>query len=212
VSYSSEWILGAPVLVVALLCAPPLALIAFGVLLLGVLAALVALAGAIAATPYLLFRTVRRRRAHPLREEFTMNGSTSPSQTSTEHLVDALARRLRHLDLIGWAQITARAEELGLSFQDLRLLLALAVKDGPCTVSDLAHRSGLSLDAAYPTVHDMHGRGYLTEDRRRYSLSESGRELVATIEAAHREGVQAYVDGLDPDERERLAEAIRIAG
>ena len=60
-SYSPEWILGAPVVLVALLCAPPLALIVFAVLLLAALAALVALAGAIVATPYLLFRSVRRR-------------------------------------------------------------------------------------------------------------------------------------------------------
>ena len=59
-SYIPEWILGASVVLVALLCAPPLALIAIGVLLLVVLAALVALAVAIAATPYLRFRIVRR--------------------------------------------------------------------------------------------------------------------------------------------------------
>jgi hypothetical protein len=60
-SYSPEWILGACVVLVAILCAPPLALLAFGVLLLAVLAALLALAGAIVATPYLLFRAVRHR-------------------------------------------------------------------------------------------------------------------------------------------------------
>lgn len=60
-SYSPEWILGAWVALVAFLCAPPLALIAFGVLVLAVLAALLALAGAIAASPYLLFRSVYRR-------------------------------------------------------------------------------------------------------------------------------------------------------
>jgi hypothetical protein len=60
-SYRPEWILGASVVLVALLCVPPLALLVFGVLLLAALAALLALAGAIAATPYLLFRSVRFR-------------------------------------------------------------------------------------------------------------------------------------------------------
>jgi hypothetical protein len=60
-SYALEWIPGACVVLVALLCAPPLVLIALGVLVLAALAALLALAGAIAATPYLLFRAVRRR-------------------------------------------------------------------------------------------------------------------------------------------------------
>jgi DNA-binding MarR family transcriptional regulator len=211
-SYTPEWILAAPVVLLALLCAPPLALIGFGVLLLAVLAALVALAGAIAATPYLLVRTVRRRWAPvPYLRSSQMSASISRGQTSTDPLVEALTTRLRRIDLIAWAKITARAEELGLSFEDLRLLLALAVKDGPCSVSDLARISGLSLEAAYPAVHQLRGRGYLREERRRYLLTEDGRELIATLDAAHREGIQAYVDGLDPRERQRLDEAVRIS-
>jgi membrane protein implicated in regulation of membrane protease activity len=49
------------VTLIALLWVPQLALIAFGVLLLAALAALLTLAAAIAATPYLLFRSVRFR-------------------------------------------------------------------------------------------------------------------------------------------------------
>lgn len=60
-SYSPEWTLATFVALVAFLCAPPLALIAFGVVVLAVLAALLALAGALAATPYLVLRSVRRR-------------------------------------------------------------------------------------------------------------------------------------------------------
>jgi DNA-binding MarR family transcriptional regulator len=136
--------------------------------------------------------------------------SASRSPTSTEPLVEALTKRLRYVDLVGWTQITARAEQHGLSFEDLRLLLALATRNGPSSVSELAGSSGLSLDAAYPAIHRLHGRGYVREQRRQYSLSEDGRELVATLDAAHREGVQAYVDGLDALERQRLDEAIRM--
>jgi DNA-binding MarR family transcriptional regulator len=50
----------------------------------------------------------------------------------------------------------------------------------------------------------------LREERRRYSLSEDGRELVAILDAAHREGIQAYVDQLDPGERQPLEEAFGI--
>ncbi len=124
-------------------------------------------------------------------------------------LVDALTMRLRRADVVGWAQITARAEELGLSFEDLRLLLALTTTNGPSSVSDLARISGLSLHGAYPAVHDLRARGYLREQRRRYSFTDEGRELVATLDAAHREGVQAYVAGLDAGERDRLDEALR---
>jgi DNA-binding MarR family transcriptional regulator len=126
--------------------------------------------------------------------------------TSTDPLVEALATRLRLMDLVGW-------QESELSFEDLRLLLALAVKmgDGPAAVSELADLAGFSLDVAYPAMHRLRGRGYLREERRQYSLSQQGQELVARLDAAHREGIQAYVDQLSPDESRRLEAAFGIA-
>jgi DNA-binding MarR family transcriptional regulator len=136
-----------------------------------------------------------------------MTGPTTP----TDPLVEAIATRLHRVDLVSWQRIAAWAEKLELSFADLRLLLALKLEDGPTDVSHLADLGGLSLDAAYPAIHSLRGRGYLREERRQYSLSEQGQELVAALDAAHRDGVQAYVDHLDPDERRRLDEAFGTA-
>src|SRR5918998_5788652 len=93
---------------------------------------------------------------------------------SIEPLVDALATRLRCVDLVSWAGITMRAEELALSFEDLRLLLALSTRSGSSSVSELARIGGLSLDAAYPAVSRLRSRNYLHEERRRFSLREEG--------------------------------------
>jgi DNA-binding MarR family transcriptional regulator len=133
--------------------------------------------------------------------------------TSTDPLVEVLATRLRVIDLVAWQGIAAWAEESELSFEDLRLLLALALKldEGPATVSDLAELAGFSLEVAYPTIHRLRGRGYLREEQRRYSLSPEGQELAAALDAAHREGIEAYVAQLDPDERPRLEAAFGIA-
>ena len=138
-----------------------------------------------------------------------MNASTG-HPSSTDSLVEALTARLQYVDLIAWEQITMRAESFHLSFEDLRLLLALTTRHGPSSVGDLARISGLPLDVAYPAVHHLRGRGYLIEERRRYSLTDEGRELIANLETAHREGVQAYVDGLDDRERKLLDDAIRM--
>jgi DNA-binding MarR family transcriptional regulator len=133
------------------------------------------------------------------------------SPASTDPLVEVLATRLAMVDLTAWARITARAEELGLSFEDLRLLLALKIRNGgPSTVGDLAGISGFSLDAAYPAVHHLRSRGYVREERRRYSLTADGRELVALLDAAHREGIQEYVDGLAASERKWLEDVVRM--
>jgi DNA-binding MarR family transcriptional regulator len=125
---------------------------------------------------------------------------------STDPLVEALATRMRQLDLIGWRRIATWAEESGLSFEDLRLLLALALKieDGPVAVSELAELAGFSLEVAYPATHRLQRRGYLREEHRQFALTEQGQELVAKLDVAHREGIQAYVDQLDPDERQLL--------
>jgi DNA-binding MarR family transcriptional regulator len=129
--------------------------------------------------------------------------------TSTDPLVEALATRLRLMDLVGWQRIATWAKQSELSFEDLRLLLALAVKrdDGPAAISELADLAGFSLDVAFPAIHRLRGRGYLREERRQYSLSEQGQELVAMLDAAHREGIRAYVDTLDREERGRLLNA-----
>jgi len=135
------------------------------------------------------------------------------STTSTDPLVEVLAARLRVLDLVGWQRIATWAEQSELSFRDLRLLLALALKtdDGPAAISELGELAGFSLDVAYPATRSLRRRGYLREERRHYSLSKKGQELVATLDAAHREGIQAYVDQLSPDDSRRLDAAFGIA-
>jgi hypothetical protein len=96
---------------------------------------------------------------------------------SNDSLVDTISTRLRRMDLLGWQRISAWAEESELSFEDLRLLLALALKidDGPAAISELAELAGFPLDVAYPAIHRLRGRGYLREEHRRYLLTEQGK-------------------------------------
>jgi DNA-binding MarR family transcriptional regulator len=136
--------------------------------------------------------------------------NTKPTPPS-DPLVQALEARTRRTDLVAWGKIAAWAEKFDLSFADLRLLLAVRMHDGPTGVSELADQAGFSLDTAYPTIHSLRDRGYLHEDRRHYSFSERGRELAAILDGAHAEGIQAYVDSLDRDERRQLEEALGIA-
>jgi DNA-binding MarR family transcriptional regulator len=135
------------------------------------------------------------------------------TMTPTDPLVEALATRLRLIDLVGWRRIATVAEQSELSLEDLRLLFALALKmdNGPVAVSELGDLAGFSPGVAYPAIHRLRGRGYLREEHRQYSLSQQGRELVATLDAAHREGIQAYVNQLNPDERRQLDAAFGTA-
>jgi DNA-binding MarR family transcriptional regulator len=139
-------------------------------------------------------------------------GGLMATQTmSADPLVDAIATRLRRMDLVGWQRIASWAEEHDLSFECLRLLLALTIEDGPTGARELAELAGLSLHAAYPAIHSLRRSGYLREERRRYALTARGHDLAAALDEAHREGIHAYVDHLDPDERRRIDEAFGIA-
>ena len=126
--------------------------------------------------------------------------------------MEAFAIRLHRVDQVGWQRIAAWAETLELSFNDLRLLPAMKLEGGATGVRDLADSAGLSLEAAYPAIHSLRGRGYLcAQGKGQYSFSEQGQELVANLDTAHRRGVRAYVDHVDPDEHRRLDEPFGIA-
>lgn len=133
----------------------------------------------------------------------------STDATSIDLLVEALATRLRVIDLVVWRRIATWAEESELSFEHLRLLLALATKADTeaMTISELGPLAGLGLEVAYPATHTLHGRGYLLEESRHYSLTERGHELLAGLSAAHRQGIEAYVETIDGEERGRLLNA-----
>ena len=88
--YGFEWTPGIVLLgsVLILPLAPPFAMIGLVVVALAAVAALVALAGAVLATPYLLVRTVRRRLAE---RDLSTDGPV-PMATAIAHAAPATNR------------------------------------------------------------------------------------------------------------------------
>ena len=62
------------------------------------------------------------------------------------------------------------------------VLLALAGTDHPIDALEIAARSRLSLDAVYPAVNRLTGRGYTLEEHRLHGLTDCGRRLVAEFD------------------------------
>jgi hypothetical protein len=85
-SYGLDWIPGTAVLggVLLLLIVPPFALIAVALLAVVAVAALIALTGAILASPYLIVRTVRRRLAERHDEAEAAAEVPAPSRLQPE--------------------------------------------------------------------------------------------------------------------------------
>ena len=86
-NYGIEWMPGLVLLgrVLALLIVPPFALIGLVVVALAAVAALVALAGAVLATPYLLVRSLRRR----LAERHESTEGSAPITAAIAHAAGA---------------------------------------------------------------------------------------------------------------------------
>ncbi len=105
-------------------------------------------------------------------------------------------------------------ERLGLSLSQIKTLHLMADAE-PSTLGAMADDLGLSLPAVSRAVDGLHKRGLVKRvedsvDRRakRISLTAKGRRTFEGLLALRVAGLRAFVDGLDQDEREALAQGI----
>jgi DNA-binding MarR family transcriptional regulator len=111
------------------------------------------------------------------------------------------------------SRLIGEYERLGLSFTQLK---ALTHADrGEPTVKELAEQLGLSLPGCSRAVDLLVRRGLMDRredptDRRakRVSVTDAGHELVRALDDARRSAIEAFVEGIDPLQRERLLAAL----
>jgi MarR family 2-MHQ and catechol resistance regulon transcriptional repressor len=127
-------------------------------------------------------------------------------------LADSLASFYGHA-MRPSSRLIGEFERLDLSFTQFKALTAAA--DGEPTVKALAERLGLSLPGASRAVDQLARRGLLdrredVDDRRckRLSITDAGRELVHRLDDARRDALEAFAQGIDPAQRERLLAAL----
>ena len=140
-----------------------------------------------------------------------MAPSRESAPSSPDRLTQEFDARLREVDLLVCARIMeswAQASEF--SLEETRLLLVLAAISGPSTAGQLAARSGISIDNVYPALGRLKQHGDVREDQRSYALTDVGEASVASLDAARREGIEAFVSDLDDDARRRLESALGL--
>jgi DNA-binding MarR family transcriptional regulator len=104
-------------------------------------------------------------------------------------------------------------ERIDLSFTQFK---ALAHADhGEPTVKELAEQLGLSLPGCSRAVDHLVRRGLLdrredTADRRmkRVSVTPAGRDALRALDDARRSALEAFAQGIEPAQRERLLTAL----
>ena len=124
-------------------------------------------------------------------------------------LVVELERRLRGIAVIVSSFVGSWAASAQLQLVEAHVLVALADADRSTDAIELSAGSRVPLDAVYPALHRLTGRGYVHEEHHRYSLTAAGHLLVAALDRARREGIQSYIAQLSPDELLRLETVLR---
>ena len=122
---------------------------------------------------------------------------------------------LKHLLGSSNREFFAALQDAGISFSQLKCLGLLANADTPLSLGALTHELGLSLPAVSRAVDGLVQRGQVKRqedpsDRRSklITLSARGRATYERVVAVRIAGVERFVDGLEPDERERLGAVI----
>jgi hypothetical protein len=106
--------------------------------------------------------------------------SAAESGTVLDGLVSALDRAARESNkvLIRWL-LDAKLPRLSAC-----ILLTLDPEDAPMRAGEVAEGIGISIDDATLGLHELRSLGYAREDRRRYSPTEEGREVHASLTRA----------------------------
>jgi DNA-binding MarR family transcriptional regulator len=122
---------------------------------------------------------------------------------------------LKHLLGSTNREFFAELQDAGISFSQLKCLGLLSNADAPLSLGALSEEIGLSLAAVSRAVDGLVQRGDLKRaedpsDRRSklVTVSARGRRTYERVVAVRMAGVERFVEGLEPDEREALGAAV----
>jgi DNA-binding MarR family transcriptional regulator len=126
-----------------------------------------------------------------------------------------LSLLLKHLLGSTNREFFAELQDAGISFSQLKCLGVLSNADTPLSLGALSEAIGLSLAAVSRAVDGLVQRGEVKRqedpsDRRSklVTVSVRGRSTYERVVAVRVAGVERFVDGLEPDERDALGAAI----
>jgi len=126
---------------------------------------------------------------------------------------------LANLVVAFWNDMRAQAgiefgnllRELELSIRDVEILRALGGAESPVSCDELAELVGMSPSMLANKIDGLVSRGWVTtalRDAQSRELSDAGRATVERLADARQEGVERYLERIDPVDRTLLARAL----
>lgn len=132
-----------------------------------------------------------------------------------DQLTDELFGFLTYLVKNAEVDVFRVAAELDLSLSQLRALFILSHAEHELALTELAPALGLSVAATGRAVDVLvrHGLVIRREDAvdrriKRIGLTDAGRDRIARLNAARRDGLRQFVSTLSDEERERFTRAL----
>ena len=92
------------------------------------------------------------------------------------------------------------------------VLLTLDPEDAPIGAGEVAEAIGISVNDATLALHELRSLGYAEEEKRRYSPTELGRKVHASLAEARRAALAAEVARLPEAHRRALARSLGNEG
>jgi DNA-binding MarR family transcriptional regulator len=92
------------------------------------------------------------------------------------------------------------------------ILLTLDPEDAPMRAGEVAEAIGISIDDATLGLHELRSLGYAREEKRRYSPTEEGLRVHASLTRARRNAIAAFLSALSPEDRRHLTSGGEQAG
>ena len=131
---------------------------------------------------------------------------------AANRLIDEFEARLREVELVvGMRVMASWADARHLSLEQARVLLVLTTSSGGSSAANIAELGGLDIADAYPAIGQLKDEGLIREAQKScYLLTDRGEESVASLNAARREGIVAYIVRLGDDERRSLEVAFGL--
>jgi DNA-binding MarR family transcriptional regulator len=129
--------------------------------------------------------------------------STSESDTTLDGLVKSLDRAGRESNkvLVRWLL------DAELPLLSACILLALDPEDAPMGAGEVAEAIGISIEDATLALHELRSLGYAREEKRRYSPTEEGMRVHASLTRARRKAIAAFLSALSEEDRRHLTSA-----
>lgn len=132
-------------------------------------------------------------------------GDSPPSESDTtlDGLVRSIDSACRESNkvLVRWLLDTA------LPRLSACIVITLDPDDAPMGAGEVAEAIGISVDDATLALHELRSLGYAREEKRRYSPTEEGLRVHASLTRARRKAIAAFLSALSDEDRRHLSGA-----